>query len=984
MINTINYSAFSNYNSNQIATSYLTNRFAELNLAVNPSSFRGTETNDIVLFYKHLNGNLMHYQISRKVSYPLPNNKEEGSFSEIFTRIRQNANNPKAKRDKDGKIIRYIQAANSGVHLYFTGIVDFGITDFSRVFFVEGEFKAYKLCSLGICAVGIGGRDGLLRSVEKKTIHTRTGDTFETTVLREFVEDFEELPHHEIKEYVLLLDSDTIGNEDFYHTISNLLTVAQDRKLPFAFGFGNPAVKYGKNAKGIDDLLRLAAQEEKEQEVIAALQSLKTSPYFVFQPLTESSLHYFERLIKADIYLQCNTYLHEISQDLKKHIAQNNRIAINAATGTGKTTFILKELINSLKGKSIFIVPTNPILNQLAHNTNYQNDENILFLSSMDSFENRQLAASNLFAKCIVCTYDMLVAILPTLSPEFRNLIIDEAHLLSSAMGYRKKVLFEVNRISKNFEKNILISATLNPLIRELGYKIIQVERLENATVNLQTVAYKIDAINALFDYTQKQLTENGGKIVIELNSRNKGLKLKKALCQANIKTEFVCKEFNEDKLNEIVKDELLPNDLQVLICTSLVEFGVNFKNTDLYEFIYVNAQQTFQVESYLQLMGRARCMQEYTFSLFLPQSQVEKTCEKQRYKSWFQSKMKAAQAEIAQCNLSKTYYEAQLIAHEKQHTHKSTGLGQAIVYNPNTANYELNKHFILFVTQQDYATCVGYEQTINELTSYPHINNVGIIYLQSATHQEVVTAKKEVKIVHEEFVQELTTIAKTDTVAFATILSIGKNKPLHQQYHKYFKTKTDATNAIAQEFVKKYQQKAYLPISEVELMTSTLVELKKICSQPFELVDKLAEHQLKPYQLHRLLGYLGANQLTHKSAKTNIELYASKQIQQRIDAHLGKAMTWQQLEELCKDFKHIFCLGNSAALRAYLKLFYKIESKRTAKQRYIILTKHTFSTDLNSLIDYFNLDNFVMQDENFPLADLQHSETHIPEMTEK
>ena len=312
-------------------------------------------------------------------------------------------------------------------------------------------------------------------------------------------------------------------------------------------------------------------------------------------------------------------------------------------------------------------------------------------------------------------------------------MITDEAHLLSSAMGYRKKVLFEINRISKNFAKNILISATLNSLVRELGYKLIQVERVENATVKLQTIAYQTDALNSLFDYTQKQLATNGGKIVIELNSRSKGLKLQKALQKANINTEFVCKEFNEAKLNEIVKDELLPNDLQVLICTSLVEFGVNFKNTDLHEFIYVNSQQNFQIESYLQLMGRARCMQDYTFSLFLSKSQVEKSSEKQAYKSWFQSKMKAAQAELAQCNLSKTYYEAQVIAHEKQHSHKNIGLGQAIVFNQNTANYEINKHFILFVTQQDYANCVGYEQTIKELTSYPHITNVGITYLHAA-----------------------------------------------------------------------------------------------------------------------------------------------------------------------------------------------------------------------------------------------------------
>lgn len=980
MTMTTNYSAFRNSTNKELVSSYLTNRFSALGLAVNSSSFSGTVGNDIVLFYKHLNGNLMHYQRDRKVSYPLANNKDAGSFSEVFTRTRQNIHNPNAKKDKDKKVIRYIQAANSGVHLYFTGIVDFGITDFSRVYFVEGEFKAYKLCSLGFCAVGIGGRDGLLRSVEKKTIHTKTGDSFETTILREFVEDFEELPHQKIKEYVLLLDSDTIGNKDFYTTFSNLLAVAKKRELNFTVGFGNPAVSYGKAAKGIDDLLALAEKDENSQkvnEILQALTSLKTSQYFVFQALNENTLPYLERLIKADIYLQCKQYLQEISQDLKKHIAQNSKIAINAATGTGKTTFVLKELIHSLKGKSIFIVPTNPILNQLAQTKSYQNDDNILFLSSMDSFENRQLAASNLFAKCIVCTYDMLVAILPTLSPEFQNLITDEAHLLSSAMGYRKKVLFEITKISKNFAKNILISATLNPLLRELGYKIIQVERLENAEVKLQTIAYETDALNSLFAYTQKQLTSNGGKIVIELNSRSKGLKLQKALQQANIKTEFVCKEFNEAKLQEIVKDELLPADLQVLICTSLVEFGVNFKNTDLHEFIYVNSPQTFQVESYLQLMGRARCMQNYTFSLFLSKSQAEKTSEKQRYTSWFQSKMKAAQAELMQCNLSKTYYEAQLIAHEKQHNPKHIGLGQAIIFNQNTTNYEINKHFVLFVSQQDYANCVGYQQTIEELTSYPHITYVGITHLQATAHQEMATAKKEVKSIQEEFVTELTAIAKTDTVAFATVLSIGKNKTLHQQYHKHFKTKTDVHNTTAEQFVKKYQQKAYLPLSEVEIMANTLVELKKVCSQPFQLLDKLAQHELKPYQFHRLLGYLGANNLHTKSAKTKIELYASQQILQRIDAKLAqqmegqtnKLLTWQELELICKDFKDIFCLGNSATLRAYLRLFYKIESKKTAKKRYIMLTKHYFSSDLATMVAYFELDNFIFDESDFQMS---------------
>jgi DNA polymerase III delta prime subunit len=314
-------------------------------------------------------------------------------------------------------------------------------------------------------------------------------------------------------------------------------------------------------------------------------------------------------------------YLTEIADKFNANIPlfATNRLAITAPTGTGKTTLFLQNNVN-LTGKTLFLLPYTSLLEQIQND--YTN-ETVAIIRNDDSREILEMQlheiASSEVIKYVVATYDTL----PKFENiQFNNIIIDESHELTNAYGYRAAVLAAIwEKIQSNSYNLVLfISATTNPLLcKHFGFDTVKIERNFSYNYTVNSIEYKENLVRSLAIYLC-QSYEKGKKIVIELNNIEQINKVKEYINKLNESINVATINSKAERLEKskeyesILKDSLILCD--ILLCTKFIEAGVNIKNTDIKEVIYV-LNNTKSIDSLKQFAGRFRAMNELKVSIF-------------------------------------------------------------------------------------------------------------------------------------------------------------------------------------------------------------------------------------------------------------------------------------------------------------------------------------------------------------------------------
>jgi len=83
------------------------------------------------------------------------------SFDKPFVRVRYTPEHI----ERNGNTNKYTQPPSSGIHAYFTALFQTYLnphtrthqSDFSTIYIVEGEFKAFAMCAMGLPTIGISG-----------------------------------------------------------------------------------------------------------------------------------------------------------------------------------------------------------------------------------------------------------------------------------------------------------------------------------------------------------------------------------------------------------------------------------------------------------------------------------------------------------------------------------------------------------------------------------------------------------------------------------------------------------------------------------------------------------------------------------------------------------------------------------------------------------------------------------------------------------
>jgi Ni2+-binding GTPase involved in maturation of urease and hydrogenase len=194
------------------------------------------------------------------------------------------------------------------------------------------------------------------------------------------------------------------------------------------------------------------------------------------------SIDFIEEKKKVDKTIYVDRYTIEKREEIFNYFDENDRIILNAPTGSGKST-IITEYCNSNDDKiCVITAPTNNLCNQIVN----KNDEYCLVDQN-----NHYISGFKVY----VSTYASLHKI-----PNIDYLFIDEGHdLVSSASFKSNKTLQYVLDTMNRVKKSIVITATDNNLLLlNDEYKRLYINVNNKLTHSFTTIKYDDNDIDAM------------------------------------------------------------------------------------------------------------------------------------------------------------------------------------------------------------------------------------------------------------------------------------------------------------------------------------------------------------------------------------------------------------------------------------------------------------------------------------------------------
>lgn len=333
-------------------------------------------------------------------------------------------------------------------------------------------------------------------------------------------------------------------------------------------------------------------------------------------------------------------YLEEIIGNQYRKWKNGEWIFISAPTGTGKTTFVLNQLVPEAKnsGKEVLFLSNRTILRDQVKNIVARRqgiDVGVRFLKEVEEFDGITLMS-----------YQKVQALMENTSlyswfdvKRYMYIIFDEAHYILEDSTFNAKVIYIEKFIEGCCCTKIFMSATIQEvrsyiLENYLQSKIIEVGEQQVTpyitSVPLKTYISNIGLYSYLWMIDVPQYTRNAkikyfdnyNQIAEKINksdtkwlifSSNKG---RVGEWKSRIKRsyEIVSAEDKEKSIiTEIISSEKFSTD--VLITTKLLDNGVNFKDETLKNLVI----DTISEVEFIQMVGRKRLKQSEKMTIYIP-----------------------------------------------------------------------------------------------------------------------------------------------------------------------------------------------------------------------------------------------------------------------------------------------------------------------------------------------------------------------------
>jgi Type III restriction enzyme, res subunit/Helicase conserved C-terminal domain len=308
-----------------------------------------------------------------------------------------------------------------------------------------------------------------------------------------------------------------------------------------------------------------------------------------------------------------------ISTDFAKEVlTAEQSVLIKSPTGSGKTTNFVngaKELTTeNISRYYLFSVPTQALVDQIAAT------EKILGVRGLlDSIFKKIQAYHNAGNRVIVVTYDMAAAtvdMIRRINPFASfSLIIDEYHNLVYGFNYRRQAIEELYKLRYIVKSFVGLSGTPDDVLKTDFDKEIHIEtkysKAPCAVWGAITYRSKNDEEQSLIQLL-KQKADHGKKLLVFIQNKDMITRIQKILSKLGIKARTITSDSKKHNpaYKTIVEHSRFPEDVQVLLTTSVLSDGISILNENIeYECIAVCSMQSpnFNVAMIRQMSNRFR-----------------------------------------------------------------------------------------------------------------------------------------------------------------------------------------------------------------------------------------------------------------------------------------------------------------------------------------------------------------------------------------
>lgn len=335
-------------------------------------------------------------------------------------------------------------------------------------------------------------------------------------------------------------------------------------------------------------------------------------------PNFETSLK-SQRIFTKEKYFANDRYLVETIKNLIKSKSPKNRfILIDSAAGSGKTDFFLNKEgnfwndpeIQKIFDSSIYAVPTITLAKQMSKK--YETEA---------LYGGKQV--KNLTDKIrVVTTFDSFQKV----DFDVKLVHIDEFHMLSGDLSYRKKAMKWLFNLPKLYPNAVFVFTTATPskFLNKAWEKVhgkithIRIDSPQKANYKVYDSSFaqgikNKDKKNVLLEAIKNNYDQNKTTIV-HINSKSQIEKcIEKLVAQGVPRQEmdyFISHKWNmtTKAMDSIIKKELLPQKTKILFCTNAIVQGLNINNEGEFDlFVYSNGNHRISTKNFIQLCNRFR-----------------------------------------------------------------------------------------------------------------------------------------------------------------------------------------------------------------------------------------------------------------------------------------------------------------------------------------------------------------------------------------
>ena len=286
-----------------------------------------------------------------------------------------------------------------------------------------------------------------------------------------------------------------------------------------------------------------------------------------------------------------------------------NKICIVSGVGSGKSSWVVNRLGEC--GRVLFITSRRAKVDE-----DLSNKSNVLTLYREELITQKHTIATNAKIATIISEYNINGLSIEELLEPYTYIVLDEAHSIATDSTFTDSSSIIMSFIEKasKLKKTFLLTGTLEPINKYLianEWKIFDyMDECHNVMaqeIHLRSKRDALKRVNSLIKEHKKVIyfANSASDIINNLYQKdaNNGViisdmgKFYKKYSDSHIKKDM------ENLYNSIVKNQLIPNDIDILYSTSKLKEGVNINNDDIMEVFC----ESHDMSDIIQFIGRVR-----------------------------------------------------------------------------------------------------------------------------------------------------------------------------------------------------------------------------------------------------------------------------------------------------------------------------------------------------------------------------------------